>query len=136
MRKFLLGMMAAVLLFSTGCGTLFFTHRVGKKASKKVDNKVFVTNCFLCLFGIIPGVVAFILDYDNGTIYYTEAELIPDEDLYGQLRSREMKKVSCPDMEFGSVALLLSERSGKNIAASEIRLALHRTAAMSERGTL
>ena len=126
MRNVLLGLSAAVLLFSSGCGTLFFSHRIGKKPSVKVDEKVFYTDCFLCLFGIIPGVVAFILDYDNGTIYYSEAELIPDEDLYGQFKVGDMKKVACSRMEVREIASSLSKLTGKPVSAAEVQLALCR----------
>ena len=129
MKKIFLGLSAAVLLFSSGCGTLFFSHRIGKKSSTEVDNKVFFTNCVLCLFGIIPGVVAFILDYDNGTIYYTEAELIPDEDLYGQFKAGNMNKVACSRMDPREIALILSKLTGKHITPGEVQLALHRNAA-------
>lgn len=106
-----------VLLSGSGCGTLFFSHRMGKKLSKTIDNRVFYTNCFLCLFGVIPGVVAFVLDYGNGTIYYTEAELIPD-DIFG------MKQLPGGKMTPDEIAKKLSEALGKEISAAEVRVAL------------
>lgn len=114
MKKFLLAFMALMLLCCSGCGTLFFSHRIGKKMSKKIDNKVFYTNCFLCLFGIVPGVVAFILDYDNESIYYTEAELIPD-DFSGNFQFEKMKKIDGGSMSCQEVSYRLSQAIGKPV---------------------
>lgn len=98
---------------------------MGKKSSKVIDKRVFYTNCFLCLFGVIPGVVAFILDYDSETIYYTEAELMPD-DLFGVKRLKEMKRIPCSQMSCEEVARLLSKASGKSISPREVQIALER----------
>ena len=113
-----MAVMAAMLLFCSGCGTLFFSHRIGREASTVIDKRVFITNCILCLL-VVPGVVAFVLDYDNGTIYYTEAELLP-EDLYG------MKKIPCKEMRAEEIAQQLSRALGKNVTPGEIHTALAR----------
>ena len=121
-KKIFLASMALLLLCSSGCGTLFFSHRIGKKMSKKIDNKVFYTNCFLCLFGVIPGVVAFILDYDNESIYYTEAELIPD-DFSNNFAPEKMKRISGIAMTDENISSCLSHAIGKpvNIASARFR---------------
>lgn len=123
MRRFTMAVMAAALLFTSGCGTLFFSHRIGKEASKVIDKRVFYTNCFLCLFAIIPGVVAFVLDYDNGTIYYTEAELLPD-DLVGMKERGELKKITLADLNIENAAAALSKKLGKEVTPEMIRVSL------------
>lgn len=100
---------------------------MGKKLSKTIDNRVFYTDCFLCLFGVVPGVVAFILDYENGTIYYTEAELLPD-DLFG------MKKLPGGNMTPEEIAEKLSAALDKEISSSEIREALRVSSKMGKKG--
>ena len=126
-RFFLIAAMLSLLCSVTGCGTLFFSHRMGKKLSKTIDNRVFYTDCFLCLFGVVPGVVAFILDYENGTIYYTEAELLPD-DLFG------MKKLPGGNMTPEEIAEKLSAALDKEITSSEIREALRVSSKMGKKG--
>lgn len=126
-RFFLIAAMLSLLFSVTGCGTLFFSHRMGKKLSKTIDNRVFYTDCFLCLFGVVPGVVAFILDYENGTIYYTEAELLPD-DLFG------MKKLPGGNMTPEEIAEKLSAALDKEISSSEIREALRVSSKMGKKG--
>jgi hypothetical protein len=112
------------LFFSSGCGTLFFSERIGKKMSTKIDRRVFVTNCILCAAGIIPGVVAFILDYDNGSIYYTEAELIPDDFMDYKGSFNGMKQIPCDNFDHAAVARELSAALGKEILPLQIRMAL------------
>ena len=126
-RFFLIAAMLSLLFSVTGCGTLFFSHRMGKKLSKTIDNRVFYTDCFLCLFGVVPGVVAFFLDYENGTIYYTEAELLPD-DLFG------MKKLPGGNMTPEEIAEKLSAALDKEISSSEIREAFRVSSKMGKKG--
>lgn len=112
--------MVLLLISTSGCGTLFFSHRIGKKMSKKIDNKVFYTNCFLCLCGIIPGVVAFILDYDNESIYYTEAELIPD-DFSWNFDRKNMKRIDVSSMTAEGIAQSLSKALNRKIDISQLK---------------
>ena len=122
MRRTLFCLLSALFLCTSGCGTLFFSRRIGKKMSKTIDNKVFYTDCFLCLVGVIPGVVAFILDYDNKTIYYTEAELIPDNFNEGCLVPGKMKKIDGGSMTEAEIARRLSEATGRKIDLSRARI--------------
>ena len=58
----------------SGCGTLFHAERKGQDPSDKLDPEVVILDCCGFLFGVIPGVVALVLDFNNKTIYYTKAE--------------------------------------------------------------
>ena len=125
MKKALFPLLCAFLLLNSGCGTLFFSHRIGKKISKQRDNRVFIGNCILCLAGIVPGVVAFILDSDNGTLYYTEAEMIPDD--FGDYKNEgacRMKQLPCHKADSREIAALLSQALGKEITPDEIKCAV------------
>ena len=122
MRGILFSLLAALLLGASGCGTLFYSHRIGRRMSKTVDNTVFYSDCALCLLGVIPGVVAFILDYDNGTIYYTEAELIPDNFNEGSLAPGKMKKIDGGSMTDEEIARRLSRATGRKIDLSQARI--------------
>lgn len=122
MRRSLICLLAALLLGASGCGTLFYSHRIGRKMSKTVDNTVFYSDCALCLLGVIPGVVAFILDYDNGTIYYTEAELIPDNFNEGSLTPDRMKKIDGGSMTEAEISRRLARATGRRIDLSQVRI--------------
>ena len=122
MRRTLFCCLSALLLGGSGCGTLFFSHRMGKKMSRTIDNRVFYTDCFLCLLGIIPGVVAFILDYNSETIYYAEAELIPDNFDEACFPREKMKKIPGGSMTDAEIARPLSEALGRKVDLSRARM--------------
>lgn len=52
----------------TGCGTLLYPERKGQR-SGKIDAGVAVLDGIGLLLFIIPGLVAFAIDFNNGTIY-------------------------------------------------------------------
>src|SRR3984885_10280157 len=51
-----------------GCGTLMYPERKGQRGGS-LDAGVAVLDGIGLLFGIIPGVIAFCVDFSNGTIY-------------------------------------------------------------------
>lgn len=59
---------------STGCGTLFYGERKGKEPSNYADPAVVVLDGCLLFLGVIPGVVAFAVDFNNNTAYFTKEE--------------------------------------------------------------
>lgn len=76
----------AVLLASTlttqlaACGTVFYPERKGQ-VSGRIDPVVAIANGVGLLFFIVPGVVAFAVDFATGAIYLPggrRAELGPD----------------------------------------------------------
>ncbi|MBZ5486831.1 hypothetical protein HW452_04745 [Halomonas aquamarina] len=52
----------------SGCGTLFHPERKGQ-LSGQIDPVVAVANGVGLLFFIVPGVIAYAVDFSNGTIY-------------------------------------------------------------------
>ncbi|PSJ46980.1 hypothetical protein C7I36_03520 [Zobellella taiwanensis] len=61
------------------CGTVFYPERKGQ-ISGRIDPVVAIANGIGLLFFIVPGVVAFAVDFSNGTIYLPggRAEQHPD----------------------------------------------------------
>jgi hypothetical protein len=66
--KALLLVLCASLGLQLGCGTILYPNRRGQ-TSGHVDTGVAVMDGLWCLAFIIPGVVAFIVDFGNGSIY-------------------------------------------------------------------
>ena len=61
--------LCAVLIFQlAGCGTIMYPERKGQK-SGKIDSGVAILDGLGLLFFLIPGVIAFAVDFNNGTIY-------------------------------------------------------------------
>ena len=58
----------AMVFELTACGTIFYPERKGTK-SGSIDPVVAVADAIGLLFFFIPGVVAFAVDFSNGTIY-------------------------------------------------------------------
>jgi len=60
--------LGAFLIQSVGCGYLLYPERKGQKGGE-IDTAVAIMDGLGLLLYIVPGVVAFIVDYTNGTIY-------------------------------------------------------------------
>ena len=62
-------LMCTVLIFqSVGCGTIMYPERKGQRGGK-IDAGVAVLDGVGLLLFIIPGIIAFAIDFNNGTIY-------------------------------------------------------------------
>ncbi|MDR5898826.1 hypothetical protein QC823_07470 [Halomonas vilamensis] len=59
---------ATYVVALSGCGTLFYPERKGQM-SGNVDPVVAIANGVGLLFFIVPGVIAYAVDFSNGTIY-------------------------------------------------------------------
>jgi hypothetical protein len=69
-----------------GCGTIMYPKRVGQKGGNLIDAGVAVMDGLCLLLFIVPGVVAFIVDFSNGAIYLPSGG-------YGSLDIKDMKKI-------------------------------------------
>jgi hypothetical protein len=65
LRVFICGVLTLQLM---GCGTLMYPERRGQR-SGRLDVGVTILDAVGLLFFIIPGVIAFCVDFSNGTIY-------------------------------------------------------------------
>ncbi|ART78996.1 hypothetical protein [Oceanisphaera avium] len=98
-KKKSLSLILAAALTSqlVGCGTVFYPERKGQQ-SGSIDPVVAIANGVGLLFFILPGVLAFAIDFSNGAIYLPdgkqaklEGELTPDginEQLYASTGQR------------------------------------------------
>lgn len=69
MRRWICYLMClSIVLNLLSCGTFIYPERKGQTGGQ-VDSKVVLMDGLLCLLFIIPGVIAFIIDIDNGCIY-------------------------------------------------------------------
>lgn len=70
MKKIISKVIISLLIINlSGCGTLFYPERVGQRHSNEVDIKIAVADGIGLLFFIVPGIIAFAVDYNNGSIY-------------------------------------------------------------------
>ena len=68
MKRLCLLLGAAIVVQSLGCGTILYPERRGQRGGR-VDAGVAILDGIGLLFFIIPGVIAFAVDFGNGTIY-------------------------------------------------------------------
>ena len=67
--------LGALLIATTGCGYILYPERRTQPLSDTLDVSVVIYDCLWLLAGVVPGVVALIVDGTNDTWYYTEEEL-------------------------------------------------------------
>lgn len=80
-RMVAISLSMAMILQLTACGTVFYPERKGTQ-SGSIDPIVAVADAIGLLFFFIPGIIAFAVDFNNGTIYLPHgrhASLTPDE---------------------------------------------------------
>jgi hypothetical protein len=69
-RKAVGAMLVLALLVQTGCGTIMYPNRRGQTGGR-LDVGVVVLDAVGLLFFILPGVIAFAVDFSDGAIYYS-----------------------------------------------------------------
>jgi hypothetical protein len=67
-KRLLTVSLALYLLQSTGCGVLLYPERQGQK-SGRIDPAIAILDGIGLLLFLIPGLVAFAVDFHQGTIY-------------------------------------------------------------------
>jgi hypothetical protein len=67
-RPVCLALVAALAIQTAGCGTILHPERRGQRGGR-LDVGIVVLDAIGLLFFIIPGVIAFAVDFSNGTIY-------------------------------------------------------------------
>ncbi|NRB55375.1 MAG: hypothetical protein HRU39_05250 [Salinicola sp.] len=106
LRRLVVGAVVSGLVLSlAGCGTLFYPERKGQLQGR-IDPGVAIADGLGLLLFIIPGVIAYAVDFSNNTIYLPgSADASVDRVHYdGQLDS-------------ASLATLIETRTGKDIEA-------------------
>ena len=86
-RKLMIIFLICILLTIWGCGTLLYPERRGQSKGR-VDPAVAVLDGLGCILFLVPGIVAFIVDFRTGAIYLPrgKSELHPDKTEQPSLR--------------------------------------------------
>lgn len=102
-RRWLASCTAALLLAHTACGTLFYPERHGRR-SGRVDPAVLLLDGALLFFFVIPGLVAFAIDFYTGGIYMTDG------------RGRALRiDVDPAELDEARIEAIVSEHAGRAI---------------------
>ncbi|MDX5376606.1 MAG: hypothetical protein LPK08_03685 [Halomonas sp.] len=105
-RRALTGLvLAASFTALVGCGTVFHPERKGQM-SGRIDPVVAIANGVGLLFFIVPGVIAYAVDFSNGTIY------LPGTHGSASVDVLQMEE----GMDVPTLERLLSEKTGKSFS--------------------
>ena len=115
-RRAVLGVtFLAVVCHLLGCGTLLHPERRGQPHSGRIDPAIVILDGVGCLFFLVPGLIAFAVDFATGAIY-----LPPDH--YGQADGGAFDPSQCevihvPPSELTQEKLetILAERTGHSV---------------------
>jgi hypothetical protein len=80
------GLVAAVLVLQLGCGTILYPER-RSQAAGKLDTDIVLLDGVGLLFFLIPGVIAFAVDFATGAIYLPAGSSSRVGDLFGEVRT-------------------------------------------------
>ncbi|MGR4068754.1 hypothetical protein OCT51_08735 [Halomonas sp. LR3S48] len=105
-RRALTGLVVGVSITAlVGCGTVFHPERKGQM-SGRIDPVIAIANGVGLLFFIVPGVIAYAVDFSNGTIY-----------LPGTHDSASVDVLHMEEgMDVPTLERLLSEKTGKSVS--------------------
>lgn len=108
---------AAMVLQLSACGTIFYPERKGTK-SGEIDPVVAVADAIGLLFFFVPGVIAFAVDFNNGTIYKSGKK-------HSSLTPEELKSVSVNGkVDKKALSVLMSKKLGLavNLDSSSLQM--------------
>jgi hypothetical protein len=114
------GILAAALLTQlTACGTLFFPDRRGQ-IEGRIDPVVAGLNAIGILFYVIPGLIAFGVDFATGAIY------LPDGHT-AQVDPQDLKQVVDADgnVDPAKLKALIEVQTGHSLPLNDPRLLQH-----------
>lgn len=104
LKRWLKGaVIGASVIAISGCGTIFYPERKGQ-LSGDIDPAVAVANGVGLLFFIVPGVIAYAVDFSNGTIY------LPNR-TSGDIDTQPLED----NMDIAALEKLLSEQAGQPV---------------------
>lgn len=111
-RQFFLAASAGICVTTSGCGTLLYPERVGQRRGDfdNIDWTVVGMNTIGLVLFVVPGLIAFAIDFHNGSLFYPSGH-------YGQLQPSELKVKSFPtdNVSVAMVEEVISKEVGKPI---------------------
>jgi hypothetical protein len=114
-KLIVLTLLASMALLSTSCGTLLYPERRGQYRGGPLDPAVVILDALGLLFFVIPGVVAFAIDFSNGTIYLPPAG-------YSSVSHKSLRrsglvpeKLAQQDMTREKIEQVVSDRVGQSV---------------------
>jgi hypothetical protein len=110
-----------------GCGTLMYPERRGQRGGS-IDAGVAVLDGIGLLFGIIPGVIAYAVDFSNGTIY------LPSRTRLGSLDFKNIKEVKFDPKhtDLASIERIIKDETGCEVKFGQDNIKLTKLNSLDE----
>lgn len=110
-----------------GCGTLMYPERRGQRAGS-IDAGVAILDGLGLLFGIIPGVIAFAVDFSNGTIY------LPGTTRIGFLDLKNIKEVKFDPKHtsLASIERIIKDETGCEVKFGQDNIRLSKLKSLND----
>jgi hypothetical protein len=119
-RVIALVLVVTVAFFATSCGTILYPERRGQPRGV-IDPGILLLDAVGLIFFVIPGLVAFAVDFSTGAIYYPPASYGPPPS-YGPLgqnpiQRADLVEVQVPKEELTQARIeeVVSRRTGKSV---------------------
>ena len=115
------GVLAVTLLSQlTACGSIFYPDRRGQ-IDGKIDPTIAVLDAVGLLFYIIPGLIAFAVDFASGAIYYAPGET-------AQVAPEKLKEAIGADgkVDTHKLQTILETELGRSFPLNDPRLIQHK----------
>lgn len=110
-------LLLAAIAFQTGCGTIFYPERRGQERGD-LDIGIVLLDGIGLLFFLIPGIIAYAVDFSTGAIYLPpEEEGLLDTD--GSSRAPDLQ-IPTEELTAERLATELSEKTGKDITEADV----------------
>jgi hypothetical protein len=101
-----------------GCGTILYPERRGQKVHGAVDTKIAVLDAIGLLFFIIPGLIAFGVDFYTGAIYLRPGE----KQVWGETQSKQeivVIRVDPNQLDQKMIEKIVSDHIGQTISLED-----------------
>jgi len=110
-----------------GCGTLMYPERRGQRGDR-IDAGVAILDGIGLLFGIIPGVIAFAVDFSNGTIY------LPERTRVGSLDLKNIKEVKFDPKHtnLASIERIIKVETGREVKFGQDNIKLSKLKSLND----
>lgn len=110
-----------------GCGTLMYPERRGQRGGS-IDAGVAILDGLGLLFGIIPGVIAFAVDFSNGTIY------LPGTTRIGSLDLKNIKEVKFDPKHtsLASIERIIKDETGCEVKFGQDNIRLSKLKSLND----
>lgn len=119
-----LALVATIAFYSVSCGTILYPERRGQPRGI-IDPGVLLLDAVGLVFFIVPGLVAFAVDFSTGAIYYPPPPAfnpgsgapVPTPYSQSQMRQKDLVKVEVPKDELTQekIEQVVSEKTGQPV---------------------